>query len=419
MDYTPLEEIYNLFMHECSQLYSTDSRSIPEGSLFIALRGENFDGNEFALQALSSGARYCVVDNPAISGDNVFLVKDTLKTLQELAAHHRTQQNIPLIAIGGSNGKTSTRSFTVQILSRFMNVHSNKGNENNHIGVPKTILETPSNTEIIIMELGSNHVGEHDVLLNICQPDFVLITNNGCDHIGEYGSLEAITHENSALYRYAYEHHLTAFVPEFHIDLMELSSNLERIVYTRPPITQDLPLTINYSGVSVTTKLFGSFNAENIAAATAIAKHMKYSDDDIQEALQELEPFKLRGEVLHKDSVVYVVDCYNANPSSMIESISAFHRATSGKTRSLIIGGMRELGVFTHDEHQKVINFINTFSWSDVYLVGHEWNTCIIPEEWSHWQSTSEAAAHLHISQSDQRYVLIKGSRGYALEKLL
>jgi len=421
-----IDEIYRIYKN-CNGV-SIDNRKIENGCLFIAIRGERFDGNAFAASALEEGAAYALIDNEKYKIDNrTILVEDTLQTFQQLANLHRRSFSIPFIAICGSNGKTTTKELTHAVLNTTYKTFSTKGNLNNHIGVPLTILSIPADTEMAIIEIGANHLEETYDLCKIAEPDYGVVTNNGKDHLEGFGSIENVILANSELYTWLRESNGTAFVNANLDDLVKNSEGLKRFTYGFGLVNdisfKVLPgdfasIEIGESQYVVSSKLFGSFNADNLATATAIATHFKVPAERIKTAINNYTPGMNRSQILEKDDVRYIIDCYNANPSSMALALESFSRLPH-KPKAVILADMLELGEHSWNEHSRIIDQLRSFSFEKIVLVGNMFGETKGDLDCEHFETTAHAIDWFKHHNFKGWSILLKGSRGYALEKLI
>lgn len=424
MAQTHIEKLYTIFLSSTG--ICTDTRKLQKGCIFFALKGGNFNGNLFAEQALAEGAIVAVVDEPQnFSSDKIILVDDALKILQQLANHHRHQLNIPFIAIAGSNGKTTTKELIHSVLSTFYNAFATLGNLNNHIGVPLTILSLNKETEIAVIELGSNHLEETAFLCGILQPDFGLITNSGKDHLEGYGSLENVKKGNGELFDYLKLTKGTAFVNADDAELMNASSTLTRISYgskfaniTGEVVSDNPFLKIKWNNNLINTQLFGKYNFANILCAIAIGNYFKITDDNICKGIESYVPKNNRSQVIQLNTNTIIVDCYNANPSSMALAIESFAELTAEK-KLLILGDMFELGDYSNKEHKEILNLIEQKHFSNVALVGPAFAKVDNTNKYHHFASTQKLKEWFDVQKFSNYSILLKASRGMALEKLL
>lgn len=421
MDIASLYELYLKHPFIC-----TDSRNIIEGSIFFALKGSNFDGNKYAEEALSKGAAYSVTDNTEYSvSSGCILVDDVLTSLQALARLHRIQLNIPVIAITGSNGKTTTKELCRDILKKKFKVVATKGNLNNHIGVPLTILSAPMDTELLFIEMGANHQGEIDTLCRIAEPDFGAITNVGKAHLEGFGGEEGVKKGKSELYRYLTEKRGTIFINTDDKVLNALvPSGTSCVRYSAAELMNDINQTpfINFSikGLSKRcyTHLVGLYNIPNIALGIAMGQYFGVRNDDIIEALESYIPENNRSQLIERDGNTFILDAYNANPTSMAASIESF-RSSEFNSKVLVLGDMLELGDVSLQEHDSIINLVDKSVWTDVIFIGPFFNAAKKSDKYHFFADIEAARQYFKSTGYNQSAILLKGSRGMALEKLL
>lgn len=418
-----ISKLYELFAQSGSQV-STDSRSIPAGALYIALKGENFDGNAFTADALAKGASYAIIDNATYkTNDGCILVESTLKTLQDLAHHHRNQFDIPILAIGGSNGKTTTKELIYTVLSKKYRTHTTSGNLNNDIGVPTTLLSMPTNTEVAVIEIGANHPGEHIELMNILAPTHILVTNNGADHLEGFGSLEGVRKANKEIYDWAHEHKTHTFVNKYLDDLIKDSSSLERTVYPDKSHedTSSLYAAVVYDGVEFTSSLVGAYNEANIYAAIAIGEYFNIPLPDIREAIADYTPTLKRSQYIHGKDYGVVLDCYNANPSSMELALQDFFLNTTNGTRIVIVGDMLEMGAVEAQVHTDILKQITELiDPSDIVIcVGPRFYASKDSFPFHFYETTETAREYFNTLDLTNKTVFVKASRGIKLEDVI
>lgn len=423
-----IDHLYSIF-REHPQVV-TDSRKILPGCLFFALRGEHFNGNDFALQALASGAAYAIVDEKQPADDHrLIYVEDVLLTLQRLAGYHRQTLGIPVLAITGSNGKTTTKELTAAILAKKFNIRFTQGNLNNHIGVPLTILTFSNDTELGVVEMGANHPGEIDFLCRIAQPDYGLITNVGKAHLEGFGSFEMVIKTKSELYRYLEEKKGVIFIHQDNKFLSEVTGNLQKITYgqsegcwQRGEITGQPPyLNIRAwfpSGLLyIHTKLIGNYNLENVLAATAIGRHFGVDPLLIKEAVEEYSPSNNRSQFVKTDRNQIIMDAYNANPTSMQASLNNFI-AVPHPRKVVILGDMLELGPYAGIEHQRIIDLIRDKSLHEIFLVGEFFSESSYPGNFNVFRDAQGLIDYLKLHPLHDCLILLKGSRGIGLERI-
>lgn len=424
----PPGELYGLFLKH--PLISTDSRSIIPGSLFFALKGEHFDGNQFALEALHNGAEYAVTDNPDIPAhERIVFVNNVLDSLQKIATVHRKQITAQVIAITGSNGKTTTKELIGRVLGSTYNTTITQGNLNNHIGVPLSILTIKKDTSFAIIEMGANHPGEIEALCRIARPHYGIITNIGKAHLEGFGSIEGVIKAKSELYRFLKNHQGIAF---YNIDndlLTNLSAGTERIsyglnlpaFYQGTIINTEPFLTLKWSTSTQTgiinTSLLGEYNGENIMAAIAVGLHFNVDPDKIENAIASYIPANNRSQIIQTKLNRVISDAYNANPSSMSAAISHFSQMKTS-SKMLILGDMMELGDFSFDEHRKILSQIRQSNIEWVVLVGEMFCKVANGGKETCFKDTKDAEAWLKNQSVENMTILLKGSRKMQLENL-
>ncbi|MEM0997471.1 MAG: UDP-N-acetylmuramoyl-tripeptide--D-alanyl-D-alanine ligase [Bacteroidota bacterium] len=411
-------ELYEKF--KSSTGLTTDSRQITPGCMFLALRGENFDGNRFAAAALDQGAHYAVVDDPkiAVGDDRYILVEDTLPTLQALSTTHRLAlRELTVIAVAGSNGKTTTKELLHRVLSRKAPTFATPGNWNNHIGVPLSLLSLTEEHHFAVIEIGANHQRENALLCEIARPDFGLVTNCGKDHLEGFGGVAGVIQANKEVYDHLRAVGRPAFVNQDDPVLMEISAGVDRILYgsNTGQITQHFPsITYQAGPLTVATHLLGSFQQYNIASAIAVGREFGVADVDIAAALGSYIPRNNRSQVIDWQGNRLLLDAYNANPSSMSAMIADF-RQYPVENKVAVLGDMFELGEYSHAEHRLIIEQLRESGIGTVVLVGEEFLRQ--DSEFHHFATTAEFKAWLDAQRFSGHYFLVKGSRGIALEK--
>lgn len=428
--FTPLEELYSLF--QAHSIITTDTRHCPEGSLFFALRGERFDGNAFALQALQAGCAFAVVDDPAVGGDERLLhVPDVLTTLQQLAALHRRTLGTPIVQITGTNGKTTTKELTAAVLARKFDLLCTQGNFNNHIGVPKTLLQLRPHHQMAVIETGANHPGEIALLTDLVQPECGLITNVGMAHLEGFGSFEGVMRTKGELYDYL-RHKPGGFI-FLHADnehLCRMAGSLPAVRYGLPghdcytegevlDCTPFLRLRFRTQGGAwheVQTHLIGAYNVANVLAAAAVGAHFGVPDVDIAEALAAYEPTNNRSEWMRTQRNELIVDAYNANPTSMKAALDNF-ALIAHDHKMAILGEMRELGTASDEAHRTVAAQAASLHCEEVWLVGEAFRAHAAGARW--FPSVAEVKAALEAEGAPTgRLILVKGSNGTRLFEL-
>lgn len=414
-------DLYNLII---SHGFSTDTRALAPGQIFIALRGENFDGNDMATTALLAGAAYAVIDKPSCKlNDAYILVHNTLETLQHVANIHRKQFSIPIIAIGGSNGKTTTKELVQAVLSKKYTTHATTGNLNNDIGVPLTLLTMPKDTEIAVIEIGANHPLEHTTLMDIISPTYVLITNNGADHLEGFGSLEGVRSANKEIYESARKQNGKVFVNRHIPDLCEDSEGLDRIMYPTKPVhgTSSLYAGVNYDGADITTSLFGSYNEPNILAAITVGEYFDVPLSDIKEAIQNYTPTLKRSQIINRPDYSVILDCYNANPSSMKLALEDFAKGSTGGKRFFIIGDMLEMGDEEARLHKEILDLVQTLTDPEdvVWCVGPRFGAYSKEYPFTFFEHAVDAKGPFSDINLIGKTIFLKASRGIKLEDVI
>jgi len=420
----PKDNISKIFaeLEKCNFKVSKDTRKDVSGSIYFALKGGQFDGNTFVYLAMEKGAVGAIADDPRITGENIYLVDDALETLQTVAQMYKELFSIPIIVIGGSNGKTTSKGLIGEVLKTKYKVHAAEESLNNHFGVPLSILSMDREIDIGIFEIGANHPGEHTTLLNLLNPTIVVVTNNGMDHLEGFGSPSGAREANKEIYNWASSHSATAFVDKNQSDLMKDSKNLERIKYPlyKLEITNSTPLTIQFEGKQYITKLTGDYNVENIQLALSVGAHFKIEADQALNAICEYVPASKRSQFVKKGNVGFVVDCYNANPSSVELSLDSFLKSI-GHPRGVILGDMLELGSYSDAEHLRVVEYISKQDLESVVFIGSNFKKILGNEDFKYqWFADSDKAREWFSKQNFDGYTfLLKGSRGVAVENIL
>lgn len=420
-----IEELYNKFL-ECSRI-STDTRNIRGGELFFALKGPSFDGNQYAESAFGLGAKYCVVDNEEIAKQNsAFIhVDDVLQTLQQLALFHRKKMNIPIIAITGSNGKTTTKELVHAILSQKYKTAYTKGNLNNHIGIPLTLLEIQSTDEISIIEMGANHQKEIESYCEYTRPDYGLITNIGKAHLDGFGGIEGVLKGKTELYNFLKSAHGKVFVNAEEKKLVEAATQMHAIFFSSVDQNayvfgkiekQDTFLRIEYEGISIQSNLTGSYNLYNILSAICIGKFFGVELEQIKRAIECYFPTNSRSQVVEKYGNKWILDAYNANPSSMEVSLS--NLAMQIGYRVAFLGAMKELGVYSYQEHEHIIQKAIALKIEKIILVGKEFELLGKEYNLSYFENSEQAHKWFWNQNIKNATILLKGSRLIALEKI-
>ena len=421
-----IAELYKCFM-ECGKV-TTDSRNCPEGSMFIALKGETFNGNAFAAQALKQGCRYAVIDESEYAGEGTILVDNCLQALQQLANYHRRQLKTPVIGITGTNGKTTTKELISTVLSRKFNTLYTEGNFNNHIGVPLTLLRLTKEHEMAVVEMGANHPGEIKTLVHIAEPDYGIITNVGKAHLQGFGSFEGVIRTKGELYDFLRaKGGATIFIQNENPYLNGIAEGLTCVRYGQTAglyvsgelisCSPFLSFRWTAEGVSheVNTHLIGSYNLDNMLAAAAIGRYFGVSDDDISSALVSYLPHNNRSQLKETADNKLIVDAYNANPTSMMAALKNF-RQVEAPHKMVILGDMKELGEASREEHQKVVDYLKECGFDRVVLVGPEFAAAT--HSYQTFQHVDEVLADIRMHKPQGYYILIKGSNSMKLSQL-
>lgn len=422
-----IEEIYECFL-QCDSI-STDTRKIEKNSLFVALKGENFDANTFAEEAIKKGASFVIIDNKNYFTDKekMILVDDSLKILQEIAKFHRQELGLPIIALTGSNGKTTTKELIHAVLSKKYNTKATIGNLNNHIGVPLTLLSFKDDTDIGIVEMGANHQKEIDFLCTLAEPDFGYITNFGKAHLEGFGGIEGVIKGKSEMYDYLTAEKKIAFVNLDDELQNKKTALLERFTFSTKEesnlkidtITANPMVKIGFNNISIQSHLIGIYNANNINAAITIGKYFNIDDIEIKEAIENYIPTNNRSQLIEKSSNQIILDAYNANPSSMQAAIENLIQLDKVK-KTVILGDMFELGNESDIEHKKVIDLLKEANSIDTYFVGKYFFDNQIKESHLHFYETFESFSdEFKKVKPSNKTILIKGSRGMSLERTL
>ncbi|MCB9173310.1 MAG: UDP-N-acetylmuramoyl-tripeptide--D-alanyl-D-alanine ligase [Flavobacteriales bacterium] len=413
-----IAELYQIYLKH--PIISTDTRKITEGCIFFALRGDNFNANEFAQEAIDKGAAYVIVDEPQkISSSQCILVPDVLTTLQELANFHRNQFKIPFIGITGSNGKTTSKELVNAVLSQKYKTSFTQGNYNNHIGVPLTLLSIPLDCDIAIIEMGANHIGEIGALCEIAEPNYGVITNIGTAHIEGFGSREGIITGKSELYKFISKTNGTLFVNQNDNLLVSLSKEIKTVQYSTADISDfhfNPFITFNYKDVTISSQLYGEYNLPNILLAITVGEYFGVSVAQIKTALENYVSNNNRSQIVRLSHHTLYLDAYNANPSSMSVAIDSFNSIHS-TNKLLILGDMLELGNVSEKEHQLIVDKIFQLSLTALF-VGNEFQKITNKYNFNFVKNTDEAILFLESRLKNYSNILIKGSRGIRLEKV-
>jgi len=423
-----ITQLYKIFKE--NPKVTTDSRTIVPGSIFFAIKGETFNGNKFAMESLRKGAILAVVDQDFHEDDNrLFRVKNVLKTLQELATFHRQKLGLKILAITGSNGKTTTKELIQRVLLKKFKSHATEGNLNNHIGVPLTLLSLTTDHQIAVIEMGANHPGEIAVLSEIAQPDYGIITNVGKAHLEGFGSFEGVVKAKTELYSYLRKSNGKVFINSDNDRLLKAAQGISsysygsmnadcvgKIIGIHPYIA--LECDINGQTIPIQTKLIGKYNFENVMAAVGIGSYFKISPVDIKEAIESYEPSNNRSQIIQTPNNTVILDAYNANPSSMVAAVENF--AESNFTNKvLILGDMAELGIDSEKEHLGLIESLQYANIQETILVGPIFHKVSKNKFFTSFDSIDHLAEHIKTHPLKNCTILLKASRKMQLEKIV
>ena len=412
-----IEELYKIFLESTG--ISTDTRTIEEGNLFFALSGENFDGNTYATKAIELGAKHGIVSDKTLDDSSFTVVDDVLKTLQDLARHHRQQLKFPIIGLTGSNGKTTTKELILSVLKQEFKVKGTEGNLNNHIGVPLTLLSFSNNLQAGVVEMGANHQKEISFLCDIAQPDYGLITNYGKAHLEGFGGIEGVKKGKSELYDYLRSESKTAIIGRWDPEQIGRSIGVNSILtpentslYKTEPFIQ---FTIDNQLIK--SQLTGTYNYKNAVFAYTIGKELGVSPEKIVRGIESYQPSNNRSQVIKIDNTKIILDAYNANPSSMMVALDNLINQKADR-RIAILGDMFELGKYSEVEHNKIAQYAADSNIDEVFLIGSNFSKVSI-ENIHIFTDYHEFIQSAHLIETNQSTILIKGSRGMALERLI
>ena len=419
-------DLYDLFIH--NPQITTDSRNCPKGSIFFALKGDKFDGNQYAGKALASGCVYAVIDNPDYYiGERTILVDNVLKTLQQLAHHHRKVLGLPIIGITGTNGKTTTKELLAAVLSTKFNLLYTEGNFNNHIGVPLTLLRLTHDHEMAVIEMGASHPGDIKELVDIVHPNYGIITNVGRAHLEGFGSFEGVIRTKGELYDYIRRSKGKIFIKKENEYLQSIAKGIEQITYgngddafaSGQVVSCDPFLVFNWKQQgklhTVETHMIGSYNLDNVLAAVAVGRFFKIPAERISRAIAAYEPTNNRSQFKKTDNNELIIDAYNANPSSMKVALDNFITMPV-QPKAIILGDMRELGPTSDELHAEVVEQIKKGQFDKVFLCGEHFSK--VGKEFSPFATTEAMVEELRKQPLKGYHILIKGSHSMGLEKL-
>lgn len=418
-----IEQFYPLFLQ--SENVTIDSRKIGKNDIFFAFSGDNFNAATFAEQAVENGALAVIVEQQDFENKakNIFYVRSTLEFLQELAVHHRKQLQIPVIGLTGSNGKTTTKEIIHAVLSEKFNVQYTFGNLNNHIGVPLTILSIKSQHEMAVIEMGANHQKEIELLCSISQPDFGYITNFGKAHLEGFGGFDGVIKGKSELYDYLKNYHKTIVVNENDPIQVEKTENYSHKItfgketsdYNFELFSEQHFVGLSFGNSKAVSKLTGEYNFTNLCAAASLGLHFGIDFEKIKQAIENYTPTNMRSQIVKKENKTLVLDTYNANPSSMNASLHNF--ITFEGTKTIIIGDMLELGEESETEHQNILKLALELGFNEIITVGKNFKN--VNFSTLSFENTAELIEYLKLNKIQSENILLKGSRGIALEKSL
>jgi UDP-N-acetylmuramoyl-tripeptide--D-alanyl-D-alanine ligase len=423
------EQLYSLFKE--SKGISTDTRTIKNDEMFFALWGGKYNGNLYAAEALEKGASVAVIDDPLYESEKTILVDDCLFELQALAAHHRKELKVPVLAITGTNGKTTTKELIAAIMAKKLKVHYTKGNLNNHIGLPLTILSAPEETEMMIVEMGANHIGEIRTLCLIAKPDYGIITNVGAAHLEGFGSFDGVIKAKTELYEYLKKTNGIALYNDKNPILTEkIFRFVNRAVpYSHPTgtelLVEQLPSEINlkltadyqHKTSTINTNLFGRYNIENVKAAIASCLFLGVEMKDIVDAVENYSPGNNRSQIKVTSNNTIICDSYNANPKSMTKALESFAELKAEK-KLIILGDMLELGEKSPEEHHNILKNLKESGIQDVYLVGTLFTSQAKEFGYKSFRDVASLKDFIAGKPVKGKIILVKGSRGIGLEKV-
>lgn len=419
-----IKKLHQLFL-KCNKA-STDTRNIELNDIFFALKGENFNGNLYAKQAIEKGAKYAIVDEEEFTNQsNIILTENVLETLQKLASFHRSYLNIPIIALTGSNGKTTTKELINTVLSQKFNTTATIGNLNNHIGVPLTLLSMHKETEIGIIEMGANHQKEIEFLCNITKPDFGYITNFGKAHLEGFGGVQGVIKGKSEMYNYLISNNKTIFVNYDDVIQTEKTKNANTFSFgsknsnIQIVLINALPnVKTSYNNLTIESNLIGEYNFHNIAAAISIGNYFKVEDKAIKRAIENYIPTNNRSQIINQNKNKIILDAYNANPSSVKAALSNFEKQSGYKLA--ILGDMFELGNEAAIEHQNILDLAVSLKIDELIFVGENfYKSSLNASNALKFKLFDDLKKHFKSIKIENTTILIKGSRGMALERIL
>jgi UDP-N-acetylmuramoyl-tripeptide--D-alanyl-D-alanine ligase len=429
-----IEELYSIYLK--SSGIATDTRQDLTNKIFFALKGDNFDANDFALDAIQKGAVWAIVDKTTLEKHpSLIFVEDSLKTLQDLARHHRSEINIPVIAITGSNGKTTTKELLNEVLSKKFRTFSTPGNLNNHIGVPLCLLKLDKSYQIAVLELGANHVGENRFLTELCLPGYGITTNIGKDHLGEFGGMEGVITAYKEFIDYFNENKKQVFFLNLDDPYLSVLTHTQNVVsystgLKHPDVKGEvlhdsmmLHAAVSFSlnnipsNIEIKSNLIGDFNIYNILAAFSVGLFFDVDPNDIRAAIESYIPKSNRSQLLQFGSNTVVLDAYNANPSSMELSIDSMIKLQH-TNKMVILGDMFELGEYSENEHRHIVELLSKSNIHRIILVGPEFGRFADLLKCEHFSDAAEVKEYLNNFPPENTIIYVKGSRGMKLEKV-
>ena len=423
-----VSELYQIYLQH-PQVF-TDSRKVVQGGMFFALKGGRFDGNKFAVQSLEQGAAYAVIDDPTLQQhSNCIWVPDVLTMLQDLARHHRRQFDIPVLGITGSNGKTTTKELVSRVIATGFRLHFTPGNFNNHIGVPLTLLSMPLDTTFAVIEMGANHQGEIDQLCKIAEPNCGMITNIGKAHLEGFGGIEGVKKGKSELYRFLAKHKGVVFINRDERFLEDLAAPIEKkIFYNQQSMQGELGITLlatepfikfQLEGCQpVDTHLMGGYNFNNILSAISIGLYFQLPPQQIVDAIATYLPQNNRSEIKVIQGASFVLDAYNANPTSVRHALTTFSQLND-QPKWVILGEMLELGEYSQLEHSQILELAESLQFEKIITVGEAFKLENHPPNILHFEDAKDTGAWLSKQSIQDKWILLKGSRGNRLESIL
>lgn len=417
-----IKDIYKLYI--ATSAICTDTRKIEPNCIFFALKGDNFNGNKFATDAIKQGASYTIIDEKEYYiNEHTILVDNVLETLQQLANYHRKQLNIPFIGITGTNGKTTSKELINAVLSEHYRTAFTQGNLNNHIGVPLTLLSIKKDCEVAIVEMGANHIGEIKELCEIAEPNYGIITNIGTAHIEGFGSKEGVIKTKNEMYNYISENGELIFTNNDDPLLKKLSEKLQKYTYGKSnsecnaTLLSETPnVKLKWNDTEINSTLYGGYNFYNILLAICIGQYFKVPNDKIIKGIETYVSSNNRSQLIKTNKYEIYLDAYNANPSSMCVAIDSF-ASNSQENKIMILGDMLELGDVSSNEHQNIINKAKELNIS-TFFIGKEFSKAKNKYEFNYFNNSDELITYLKENNLPSSSILIKGSRGIRLEKV-